>query len=301
MNKLTLVVLAAGMGSRYGRLKQLDVFTVEGDSIVDFSIYDAIRAGFEKIVFVIRKCFADEFKAFFNGKLHGAVEIVYVYQELDSVPKTFIHPDRIKPWGTGHALLMAKDVISGNFAVINADDFYGREAFQIMAQKLSENKQSNHFYMMAYLLKRTVSQYGAVSRGECEVNNQGFLVAITERTQIETVNGHLMRRDDSKALIPIADDTIVSMNFWGFTPAIFDYILPLFQDFLKKNKQNLKSEFYLPAIVNHILATHSGKVEVLRSYAQWFGVTYQDDQQRVKTAIQQLKASNVYPKYLWET
>ncbi|WP_242130564.1 nucleotidyltransferase family protein [Aestuariivivens marinum] len=300
MDKPTLVILAAGMGSRYGGLKQMDSFTPEGDTIIDFSLYDALQAGFGKFVFVIRKSFEEEFKSIFNKKLKGKAEVAYVFQELDNIPEKYINPNRVKPWGTGHALLMAKDAVQENFAIINADDFYSREAFVSMAQALiATDKTSYNFKTMAYLLKNTVSDYGYVSRGECKVDKNGYLIDVTERTHIEKINGQLMRKDDNGDLVPIDENTVVSMNFWGFTPKCFGFGEQLLIDFLEKNQSNLKAEFYLPTIVNEILKSGGANVEVLKSNAKWFGVTYKEDKAIVQKAIEDLKAANVYPKNLW--
>ena len=299
-NKPTLVILAAGMGSRYGGLKQMDAFTPEGDTIIDFSIYDALQAGFGKFVFIIRRSFESEFKEIFNKKLAGKAEVAYVFQELENVPEKYINPERTKPWGTGHALLMAKDVVQENFAVINADDFYSKEAFEVMAKSLSAtDKESYDFNMMAYLLKNTVSDHGFVSRGECEVNAEGYLTDVTERTHIEKINGRLMRKNDEGEFVQIDEDTTVSMNFWGFTPKYFEFGGKLFTDFLENNQENLKAEFFIPSIVNDILASGKATVEVLKSDAKWFGVTYKEDKEIVQKAIEGLKENNVYPKNLW--
>ena len=299
-NKPTLIILAAGMGSRYGGLKQIDSFTPEGDTIIDFSIYDALQAGFGKFVFIIRKSFETEFKEILDKKLGGKAEAIYVFQELEDVPEKYQNDERIKPWGTGHALLMAKDAIQENFAVINADDFYGKEAFEMMAKSLSEmDEESYDFNMMAYLLKNTVSDYGFVSRGECEVNEEGYLTDITERTHIEKIEGKLVRKDDNGKFIPIDENTVVSMNFWGFTPRYFEFGEQLFLDFLENNKENLKAEFFIPYIVNEILSSGVASVEVLKSNAKWFGVTYKKDKEIVQKAIERLKNDNVYPTNLW--
>lgn len=299
-NKPTLVILAAGMGSRYGGLKQMDSFTPEGDTIIDFSIYDALQAGFGKFVFIIRKSFEKEFKEIFNKKLEGKAEAVYVFQELENVPEKYINPERTKPWGTGHALLMAKDAVQENFAVINADDFYGKEAFEVMAKSLSNtDKESYNFNMMAYLLKNTVSDHGFVSRGECEVDEEGYLSDVTERTHIERIDGNLMRKDDNGEFIPIDENAVVSMNFWGFTPKYFEFGGQLFADFLENNQENLKAEFFIPSIVNDILESGKATVEVLKSDAKWFGVTYKEDKEIVQKAIEGLKKENVYPTNLW--
>lgn len=300
MEKPTLVILAAGMGSRYGGLKQIDVFTPEGDTIIDFSLYDALRAGFGKFVFIIRKSFEKEFKEIFNKKLEGKAEVDYVYQELENVPEKYSNPDRTKPWGTGHALLMAKDVVKENFAIINADDFYGSEAFDVMAKSLmKKDKESYEFNTMAYLLKNTVSDHGFVSRGECDVNENGFLTGVTERTHIEKIDGKLMRKDDNGEFVNIDENAVVSMNFWGFTPKCFEFGNQLFEQFLEETKTDLKAEFYLPSIVNEILKSGKASVAVLKSDAKWFGVTYKEDKEIVQKAIGKLKKQNVYPSNLW--
>lgn len=300
MTRPTLVILAAGMGSRYGGLKQIDTFTPGGDTIIDFSIYDALQAGFGKFVFIIRKSFDKEFKEIFNKKLEGKAEVAYVYQELENVPKKYINPERTKPWGTGHALLMAKEAVQENFAIINADDFYGKEAFEMMAKSLiMKDKELYDFSTMSYLLKNTLSDYGFVSRGECQVNGNGYLKKVTERTHIEIIDGKLMCKDDDEKFIPIDEDTIVSMNFFGFTPKCFEFGNQLFEEFLEMNKGNLKAEFYLPTVVNEILKSGIARVEVLKSDAKWFGVTYKDDKEIVKKAIEELREQNIYPAKLW--
>ena len=300
MSKPTLVILAAGMGSRYGGLKQIDSFTPEGDTIIDFSLYDALQAGFGKFVFIIRKSFEKEFKDIFNKKLEGKAEIAYVFQELENVPEKYINPERTKPWGTGHALLMTKDVVKENFAIINGDDFYGKEAFEVMAKSLSKKDMNSYdFNTMAYLLKNTVSDHGYVSRGECLVNDKNYLVDVTERTHIEKIDGKIIRKDDDGTYILIDGNTVVSMNFWGFTPKFFEFGGALFEKFLEMNKENLKAEFYIPNIVSEIVKSNRATVEVLKSDAQWFGVTYKDDKPIVQKAIEQLKNNSIYPKHLW--
>jgi len=299
-NKPTLVILAAGIGSRYGGLKQLDTFTQEGDTIIDFSIYDALEAGFGKFVFIIRKSIEKEFRAEIDPKLAGKAEVEYVFQEIDKVPQKYFNPDRVKPYGTGHAMLMAKDAVTENFAIINADDFYGREAFVEMAEYLqSIDKNSHDFSMMAYLLKNTISEHGFVSRGECAVDEKGFLTNVVERTHIETMDGVLKRKDDHGNFIPIDENTVVSMNFWGFTPKCFEYTEELFDTFLEENAGNLKSEYFIPLIVNGYLENGTGSVKVLTSDAKWFGVTYKEDKESVQKEIQALKQKEIYPKHLW--
>ena len=299
-NKPTLVILAAGMGSRYGGLKQMDTFTPEGDTIIDFSLYDAIQAGFGKVIFIIRKSFQAEFKANFSQKLADKIDVEYVYQEIDSVPEKYMNLERIKPWGTGHALLMTKDVVKENFAIINADDFYGRQAFKTMVNQLKNtDKNSCNFSMIGYSLKNTLSENGFVSRGECFVDKNGFLKNIIERTKIEIIDGILKSEIENGELISIDKNTIVSMNFWGFTPKCFEFGEDLFLDFLEKNTSNLKAEFYLPTIVNKMITSEKASVKVLESDSKWFGVTYSDDKEKTQEEISKLKANGVYPKNLW--
>ncbi|WP_299525854.1 sugar phosphate nucleotidyltransferase [uncultured Lutibacter sp.] len=300
MNKPTLVVLAAGIGSRYGGLKQLDTFTPQGDTILDFSIFDAIQAGFGKVVFIIRKSIEEDFKTFFNNKLEGKIEVEYVFQEIENIPEKFKDNNRQKPWGTGHALLMAKDAVNENFAVINADDFYGKEAFEVMAESLKViDPNSNKFNMMGYVLKNTVSDYGFVSRGECKVNESGNLTGITERTHIEKIEGGLKFKDENENLIPISEETIVSMNFFGFTPKYFELSESLFENFLEENYKAPKAEFFIPLVVNHLIVNNMATMEVLKSNARWFGVTYKQDKEYVTSEIQKLKDAKVYPENLW--
>lgn len=299
-NKPTLVILAAGIGSRYGGLKQMDAFTLEGYTIIDFSLYDAIEAGFGKVVFIIRKEIQAAFKATFNNKLAGKIEVEYVYQELDNIPAEYMNPERIKPWGTGHALLMAKNVLQENFAIINADDFYSRQAFITIAEHLrTTDKNSYRFSMVAYSLKNTLSDNGYVSRGECNVDADNFLIDVIERTRIEKVKGVLESEDENGQMTPIDENTIVSMNFWGFTPKCFEFVDELFLDFLENNKESLKAEFYLPLIVNKMLNSKKASVKVLQSDSEWFGVTYCNDKEKVQKEIHKLKENSVYPKKLW--
>jgi NDP-sugar pyrophosphorylase family protein len=300
MNKPTLVILAAGVGSRYGGLKQLDTFSEQGDTILDFSIYDAIRAGFGKVVFIIRKNIEADFKAFFDKKLAGKIDVEYVFQELENIPEKYRDNNREKPWGTGHALLMAKDAVKENFAVINADDFYGAEAFKVEAEALVKmNAESTDFNMMGYVLKNTISDFGSVSRGECSVDKNDFLTGVTERTHIEKVNGELMYKDENENLIPISEETIVSMNFFGFTPKYFELSESLFEEFLAKNYKEPKAEFFIPLVINHIIVNKLATMKVLKSDARWFGVTYKQDKEYVTSEIQKLKDSGVYPVNLW--
>jgi NDP-sugar pyrophosphorylase family protein len=301
MKKHTLVVLAAGMGSRYGGLKQLDTMSDEGDTIIDFSLYDAIDAGFSKVVFIIREEFKERFVEIFDEKLKGKIEVAYVFQELHKIPSGYeVHPDRVKPWGTGHATLMAQEEIAGNFCVINGDDFYSRGAFQTMIQELdSLDADSYDMCMVGYNLKNTLSDNGFVSRGECFVNNANELIEITERLHIERVDGKILRKDESGALVSMLENTIVSMNFWGFTPKYLEVVEEAFHLFLKERSLELKSEFFIPSVVNNILKSKLGKVKVLTSDAKWMGVTYAEDRATVVQEVARLKKESIYPKNLW--
>jgi len=301
MKKHTLVVLAAGMGSRYGGLKQLDTMSDEGDTIIDFSLYDAIDAGFSKVVFIIREEFKERFVEIFDEKLKGKIEVAYVFQELHKIPSGYeVHPDRVKPWGTGHATLMAQEEIAGNFCVINGDDFYSRGAFQTMIQELdSLDADSYDMCMVGYNLKNTLSDNGFVSRGECFVNNANELIEITERLHIERVDGKILRKDESGALVSMLENTIVSMNFWGFTPKYLEVVEEAFHLFLKERSFEMKSEFFIPSVVNTILKSKLGKVKVLTSDAKWMGVTYAEDRATVVQEVARLKKESTYPKNLW--
>ena len=301
MKKHTLVVLAAGMGSRYGGLKQLDTMSDEGDTIIDFSLYDAIDAGFSKVVFIIREEFKERFVEIFDEKLKGKIEVAYVFQELHKIPSGYeVHPDRVKPWGTGHATLMAQEEIAGNFCVINGDDFYSRGAFQTMIQELdSLDADSYDMCMVGYNLKNTLSDNGFVSRGECFVNNANELIEITERLHIERVDGKILRKDESGALVSMLENSIVSMNFWGFTPKYLEVVEEAFHLFLKERSFEMKSEFFIPSVVNTILKSKLGKVKVLTSDAKWMGVTYAEDRATVVQEVARLKKESTYPKNLW--
>ncbi|SDX48619.1 Nucleotidyl transferase [Lutibacter oricola] len=301
MSKPTLVILAAGVGSRYGGLKQLDTFSEQGDTILDFSIYDAIQAGFGKVVFIIRKSIEKDFKGFFAPKLEGKIDVEYVFQEVDNIPEKFKGQGREKPWGTGHALLMAKDAVNENFAVINADDFYGREAFQGLADEFKKtDKNSTNFNMMGYVLKNTISEHGFVSRGECFVDDEALLTGITERTHIEKIDGALKFKNDQEELVPISEETIVSMNCFGFTPKYFDISSSMFEAFLEENYKEPKAEFFIPSVINHVITNKTASLKVLKSNARWFGVTYKEDKAYVQAEIQKLKEEGVYPKFLWK-
>lgn len=297
----TLIVLAAGMGSRYGGLKQIDTFTPQGDTIIDFSLYDALQAGFKKFVFIIRKSFENEFKAIIEKKIKGKAEIAYVYQEIDTVPSEYLHAERTKPWGTGHALLLTKDVVHENFAIINADDFYGRDAFMVMYDFLKKTDISSyHFSMIGYLLKNTISDHGHVSRGVCDVDFNGNLLNVTERTHIEKNEYGLRYKEEDETFTTIEENVTVSMNFWGFTPKCFEFGNDSFKSFLEKNKGSLKAEYYLPTLVADSIASGKANVKLLKSNDKWFGVTYPEDKKMVQKAISELRTKKLYPENLWE-
>ncbi len=294
--KPTLLVLAAGMGSRYGGLKQMDGVGPNGEIIMDYSIADAIRAGFGKVVFVIRHSFEEEFKAKINSEhFHNRIEVEYVYQELDKLPAGFSVPEgREKPWGTNHAILMAKDVIHEPFAIINADDFYGRDAFQVMADYLRslEGKQGD-YCMVGYRLENTLSENGTVSRGVCETDSEGYLVGMTERTAIgHTESG--IAYSDADGSHPLAADTTVSMNLFGFTPDYFVESEKLFVDFLREHGTEMKSEYYIPFAVNTFIARGYAKMRVLKTTAQWFGVTYKEDRPGVVERLRKMHEDGIY-------
>ena len=298
---LTLLVLAAGMGSRYGGLKQLDQVGPSGETIIDYSVYDAIEAGFNKIVFIIRKDIEKEMNELLFNKYREKVKIEYVFQELDKIPEDIEMPkNRVKPWGTGHAVLMAKDVINEPFVVINADDFYGKSAFKVVADymKSQQNDLTGKNCMAGYLLKNTLSEHGTVSRGVCKVNDQNDLAEITERTKIGWKDSKIVADDNGKELT-LNGDVYVSMNFWGFTPDVFSELESEFKTFIIDNISDIKSEYYIPSIVSHQIEKQKATVKVLEATDQWFGVTYQEDKPLVIKKIKELTNTGKYPEKLW--
>lgn len=297
--KPTLLVLAAGMGSRYGGLKQIDPIGPSNETIIDYSIHDAIAAGFGKIVFVIREGFEKEFKELFNAKLAGKIEVDYVNQEIAKVPEgASFTSDREKPWGTGHAILMAKECINEPFAVINADDYYGVEAFVSMADFLTHSNSEQEYAMVGYKLANTISENGYVSRGVCVTNEIEHLETVIERIHIERLPDGIAYKENDK-WIPLAEDTTVSMNFWGFKPQLFNHLEDQFRHFLVEAGQELKSEFFIPSVVAKIIDCDNTSVKVLKSDAQWFGVTYREDKEKATKAILELVEKGVYPSKLW--
>ncbi|MCI7556555.1 MAG: nucleotidyltransferase [Paludibacteraceae bacterium] len=298
--KPTLFVLAAGMGSRYGGLKQIDGLGPNGETIMDYSVFDALRAGFGKIVFVIRKDFADDFKRVVLAKYEGKVPCEICFQAIENVPEGYTYnPERTKPWGTNHAVLMGKDLIKEPFAVINADDFYGKESFEVLAKFLNEvaGKQ-NQYCMVGYRVCNTLSEHGSVSRGVCETDAEGNLTNVVERTSIERKeNGIVYTVDGVDYALP--ENAPVSMNMWGFTPEYFGYVEEAFKTFLKERGQELKSEFYIPTLVNDLIVAGKATCRVLDTTAKWFGVTYAEDRQMVVDKIAALTEAGVYPNPLF--
>ncbi len=296
--KPTLFVLAAGMGSRYGGLKQLDGLGPHGETIMDYSIYDAIHAGFGKVVFVIRKDFEDDFRSKILSKYEGHIPVEVVFQSTQDLPEDFTCPaGRTKPWGTNHALLMGRNVIKEPFAIINSDDYYGRNSFEVMAQELSNLPEgSKHNYsMLGFKVGNTMSESGSVSRGVCETVD-GYLTGIVERTSIAYDENHNIFFDDEQGhSVQLAPDTPVSMNFWGFTPDYFDYSEQAFVEFLKAHINEPKSEFFIPTVVNRLISEKKARVKVLKTDSKWFGVTYSADRQGVVDKFAALHDSGFYP------
>lgn len=299
--KPTLFVLAAGMGSRYGGLKQMDGVGPSGETIMDYSIYDALRAGFGKIVFVIREFFEEDFREKIVSKYENHVPVEVVFQELDKLPAGFtVNPERVKPWGTNHAVMMGKDVIHEPFAVINADDFYGRESYTILAEQLNKmNGQENHYCMVGYRIHNTLSESGSVARGVCATDENEYLTSVVERTHVERVDG-VVKFKEGEEWTELGENTPVSMNMWGFTPDYFEYSEKYFVDFLQKNQENLKSEYFIPLIVDHLITTNTADVKVLDTPSKWFGVTYAEDRPGVVAKLQNLVDKGEYPTPLWK-
>ncbi len=300
MKKPILLILAAGMGSRFGGLKQLDEVGPSGEAIIDYSIYDAIQSGFGKIVFIIRKQHQEAFEARFGEKLKNRIDYEFVYQELDILPKNCTVPtEREKPLGTGHAIWCAKDAIDAPFVVINADDFYSKQAYQVMYKQLTTD--TENYSMLAYYLENTLSDFGYVSRGVCEVDENNFLTSVTERTKISKKGDDIVFENEQSGKDEVLEPkTKVSMNIWGFNPDIFHWLEIELIEFLKQHGNELKSEFYIPSVVGHLIKTNKKKVKVLASAANWFGVTYKDDKPFVVSEIQKLVDAGIYPKKLWD-
>ena len=302
--KPTLFLLAAGMGSRYGGLKQLDGLGPNGETIMDYSIYDAIKAGFGKLVFVIRKDFEQDFREKIISKYEGHIPCELVFQSIDALPEGFTCPEgRVKPWGTNHAVMMGAPVINEPFAVINCDDFYGSDSYRSMAQFLSSLPEGskNRYAMVGFRVGNTLSESGTVSRGICGTDENRMLTSVVERTKIQRMDGEVKYIDDNGEWTATPENTPVSMNFWGFTPDYFGYSADLFVQFLSdpQNMENLKSEYFIPFVVDKLIAEGTATVEVLDTTSKWFGVTYPEDRPSVVEKIKELVAAGVYPNKLF--
>ena len=305
--KPTLLVLAAGMGSRYGGLKQMDPVGPAGETILDYSVYDAIQAGFDRVVFVIRHDFEDAFKERVEKSFGGKIKVEYAFQDMNDLPGDRKAPaDRVKPWGTGHAVRAARDVVDAPFAVINADDFYGRDAYVQMGKFLEtlsasrDPKDVEQLSMVGYNLDLTLSENGSVARGICTVNADGNLETVTEMTKIARENGSLGNAEPDGSRTPLTGDETVSMNFWGFSPALFTLMETQFGGWLDEHEGQLKAEWYIPLVVNTLLEQKRATVKVLKTSASWFGVTYREDRPTTVAAIRKLVDAGTYPASLWK-
>lgn len=301
--KPTLFILAAGMGSRYGGLKQIDGVGPHGETLMDYSVYDAMRAGFGKVVFVIRHDFEDAFRKVILSKYEGHIPVEVVFQSVDSLPEGYVCPEgRTKPWGTNHAVLMGRDAIHEPFAVINADDYYGRNSFEVLGKYLDEEQQGTkgRYSMVGFKVGNTVTENGTVSRGVCKVSPEGKLETVVEHTAIGYDSEHrICYRDADGESHLLSPETIVSMNFWAFTPDYFDYSMREFCDFLDKYINVEKSEFFIPSVVDHLIRHGEATVDVLTTDSQWFGVTYQEDRERVVKEFARLHDEGMYPDKLF--
>jgi NDP-sugar pyrophosphorylase family protein len=298
--KPTLLILAAGMASRYGSMKQVDGFGPNNETIIDYSISDAIRAGFGKVSFIIREEFLESFRSIFDPKLKGRIETDYIFQSYDLTPfginKTI---ERQKPWGTGHAVLAARNQVNEPFCVINADDFYGYDAFKKMADFLNSEVRDDYYSLMGYEVDKTLSEHGAVSRGICKVSGEGNLVEINERTKVYAKDGQIVYEDDNGNTTPLDANDRASMNFWGFTPAIFKQAEPMFKRFVEANENNPKAEFFIPLMAEELVKTGTANFKVIPTDSKWFGVTYKEDKPIVQKSISELVENGTYPEHLW--
>jgi len=298
--KPTLLILAAGMASRYGSMKQMDGFGPNGETIIDYSIYDAIKAGFGKVSFIIREEFIDNFKEIFEPKLAGKVETDYVFQNYDLKPFGIDKEiERAKPWGTAHAVLAARNQINEPFCVINADDFYGYDSFEKMAKFLTSEVADDKYSLIGYQIDKTLSDYGSVSRGVCKVDDNGNMIEVNERTQVYFKNGGKVVYEEGGVETELSTDTRVSMNFWGFTPAVFKQSEQMFRDFVSTNEDKPKSEFFIPLVADQLIKSAIASFKVIPTASKWFGVTYKEDKPIVQKCISNLVSSGVYPENLW--
>ena len=303
MTRPQLVVLAAGIGSRYGGLKQMDPVGPSGEIIVDYAVYDALQAGFGKIIFVINTAIEDAFRAKVGRAIEARAEVAYAYQSLDVLPAGWsVPPDRSKPWGTAHAMLCAKGAVSGPFAAINADDYYGRSAFGILAGRLSSARDAGGVYdysMVGYILRNTLTEHGHVARGICTVGNDGFLASVVERTRIKPFDEAVRYTEDGDSWIDIPGDSIASMNMWGFTPSFLDELEARFPAFLQSSVGSSRAEYFVPTVVNELIAEGKARVKVLNTDERWFGVTYRPDMEQARQAVTSKIAAGLYPQKLW--
>ncbi len=298
--KPTLLILAAGMASRYGSMKQVDGFGPNGETIIDYSIYDAIKAGFGKVSFIIKEEFQENFKAIFEPKLKGRIETDYVFQSFDLKPFGIDREiERAKPWGTAHAVLSARNQVHEPFCVINADDFYGYDSFEKMAKFLTTEVTDDTYSLIGYQIDRTLSDYGTVSRGVCKVNEEGNMVEINERTEVYFKEDGSVAYKDATGEHPLSSDTRVSMNFWGFTPAVFKQSESMFRDFVAANASNPKSEFFIPIVADNLIKSGEASFKVIPTASKWFGVTYKEDKPIVQKSISELVENGTYPANLW--
>jgi hypothetical protein len=299
----TLLILAAGMGSRYGGMKQVDPFGPSGETITDYSIYDAYRAGFSRFVFVISPKMEEDFKTNYVKKFPSHIKVDYVIQSIDNIPEGFSLPeDRVKPWGTAHAVLMAKEAIHEPFAVINADDYYGSKSYQIMNDFLggTDEGDAGQYCMVGFELQKTVSEHGSVARGVCQVNDSGYLLGMVERTKIFLQDGGIVYEDEEGTTHGLDPMETVSMNLFGFTPDFFNHIEETFKVFINYNISNPKAELYIPLVVDNLINAGTARMSVLQTPESWFGVTYQEDKPKVLAAIRKLVDEGIYPEALWE-
>ncbi|MEZ4909116.1 MAG: sugar phosphate nucleotidyltransferase [Saprospiraceae bacterium] len=302
--KPTLVVLAAGMGSRYGGLKQMDAFGPNGETILDYSVYDAIESGFGKVVFIVRESFLQDFKSFFSDKFDDKIEVAFVTQELSKIPSGFGPYDRQKPWGTAHAVQMAVEAANEPFLVINADDFYGRDAYKVaydyfQKHTISKSDVKDIFFVMGYKLKNTLSDHGSVNRGVCELDKDGNLIDIKECRMISKSDDGTISYNDNGVNIELDNEALVSMNMWGFYPEYFSHFDKNFKIFLEEEGSNPTSEYYIPVLIDLLIKNNEAEVRVLSSDSEWFGVTYKEDKPFVMEKLENLIESGVYPKKLW--
>ena len=302
MKDITLVIMAAGMGSRYGGLKQIDPIGANGEIILDYSVYDAIEAGFDKVVFVIKHEIEEDFKEIMQGKYENKIKVEYAFQDINNLPEGYSVPEgRTKPWGTGHAVLSCDGIVDGPFAVINADDYYGKETFRLIYNELKENKNDNEFCMVGFKIENTLTENGHVARGVCQTNAEGYLTDIVERTKIAIRDGKIMfTEDDGESWTELQRGSTVSMNCWGFSCMMMSELKKRFSAFLDRNKDNmLKCEYFLPFVVDDLLKEGKISVKVMDTTEKWYGVTYKEDKQAVVDAIRKKIIDGVYPEKLW--